>query len=152
MFELYSKVFGNNEEIPDLYTCKGKNISPPLMWKNIPKDTKSFALIMEDLDTPIGVITHWVLYNIPGDKREISEDISHMEKLPDNTFQGMTSMRKIGYMGPCPPWGKHRYIFKLYALDIILEIIPKMSKRKLLKVIKGHVIDQSQLMGIYSKR
>ncbi len=151
-FELSSVAFKNGEKIPDIYTCKGKNISPPLMWKNVPKDTKSFALIMEDLDTPLGVITHWIIYNIPFKNREIPEDIPHQYKLSDNIIQGRNAMRKIGYMGPCPPWGKHRYIFKLFSLDTILEFNPKMNKKKLMKAIENHILDQSQLIGIYSKK
>lgn len=151
-FEVSSIAFENEGGIPAVYTCKGKNISPPLMWKNAPKNTKSFALIMDDLDTPLGIITHWIIYNIPTKTREISEDIPHQYKLSENIIQGRNSMKKIGYMGPCPPWGKHRYVFKLYALDTILEFNPKMNKKKLLKAIEGHILDKCQLMGVYSKK
>lgn len=147
-----SKAFINEGKIPEIYTCKGKEISPSVMWKNIPEETKSFALIMDDLDTPLGVLNHWVLYNIPSEKKELSEDIPHEEKLPDNSVQGKNSMRKIGYMGPCPPWGTHRYVFTLYALNTILEVNPKMNKRRLLKAIDGHIIEQSELMGFYSRK
>ncbi len=149
--ELTSNAFKNNEKIPDIYTCKGKEISPPLMWRNAPEDTKSFALIMDDLDTPLGVINHWILYNIPPNKKELSEDLPHEEKLPDNSIQGKNSMRKIGYMGPCPPWGIHRYIITLYALDTVLDANSKMNKRRLLKMIQGHILEKSELIGVYSK-
>jgi Raf kinase inhibitor-like YbhB/YbcL family protein len=152
VLELSSNAFENNGEIPDMYTGKDKEISPPLFWKNAPKKTKSFALIMDDLDTPIGVLNHWVLYNIPAEKNKLSEDIPHQEKLEDNSIQGKNSMRKIGYMGPSPPWGTHRYVFRLYALDAVLEVNPKMNKRRLLKAIKDHIIEQSEILGVYSKK
>ena len=151
MLELLSNAFKNEERIPELYTCKGKEISPPLIWKNIPKDTKSYALIMDDLDTPIGILNHWILYNIPPKKNQLLEDIPHEVNLADNSIQGRNSMRRTGYMGPCPPWGEHRYVFKLYALDTVLDINPKMNKRKLLKAIEGHVLEQSQIIGVFSK-
>ncbi len=123
-----------------------------MAWKNVPERTKSFALIMDDLDTPLGVINHWILYNITAEKKELPEDISHEEKILDNLVQGKNSMRKIGYMGPCPPWGTHRYVITLYALDTVLEVNPKMNKRRLLKAIDGHIIEQSDIIGIYSKK
>ena len=151
MLELSSIVFKNEGRIPDLYSCMGKEISPPLLWKNGPKDTKSFALIMDDLDTPIGILNHWIIYNIPRDKKQLLEDIPHETFLDDDSIQGRNSMRRTGYMGPCPPWGEHRYVFTLYALDTVLDKNPKMNKRKLLKAIEGHVLEQSQIIGIYSK-
>ena len=152
MLELTSKAFKNGEKIPDIYTCKSKEISPPLIWNNVPMGTNSFALIMDDLDTPIGILNHWVIYNIPLESRELSENIPHQYNLSDNSIQGRNSMRKIGYMGPCPPWGAHRYSFTLYALDIILDENPKMNKRKLLKSIDGHILEQSNIIGVYSKK
>lgn len=147
-----SKSFKNEGKIPEIYTCKGKEISPPLIWKNIPNGTKSFALIMDDLDTPLGVLNHWVLYNIPQEKKELLENLPNDEKLSDNIIQGKNSLRKIGYMAPCPPWGTHRYVFTLYALDTILEFNPRMNKRRLLKAIEGHIIEYSEIMGLYSKK
>ena len=129
-FRLVSKAFRNEGKIPDLYTCKGENISPPLMWDDSPDEVKCFALIMEDLDTPLGTLTHWVLYNIPGRNSKLPEDIPHQDCLPDGTLQGKNGMRKTGYLGPCPPFGTHRYKFTLYALDTILKINPKMNKKK----------------------
>ena len=151
MLVLLSKAFKNEERIPELYTCKGKEISPSLIWKNIPRDTKSFALIMDDLDTPIGILSHWILYNIPPEKNQLLEDIPHEVNLADNSIQGRNSMRRTGYMGPCPPRGEHRYVFKLYALDTVLDRNPKMDKKKLLKAIEGHILEQSEIIGVFSK-
>lgn len=151
-FELSSIAFHSEGKIPDIYTCKGKKISPPLSWKNIPKGTKSFALIMDDLDTPIGILNHWILYNIPPDKTELPEDIPHQEQLFNGIIQGKNSMKKNKYLAPCPPFGNHRYLFKIYALDIMLKIIPKMNKKRLLKSIKGHILKDSLLIGKYSKK
>ncbi|MBN1859894.1 MAG: YbhB/YbcL family Raf kinase inhibitor-like protein [Candidatus Thermoplasmatota archaeon] len=152
MLELSSIAFENQGRIPALYTCRGKEISPPLQWKNAPKATKSFALLMDDVDTPLGVLNHWVLYNIPSDRDQLPEDIPHDIHLADTSVQGRNSMRRTGYMGPCPPWGVHRYVFSLYALDMVLEINPKMNKKKLVRAMQGHVIEQSQLIGLYSKQ
>lgn len=151
-FQLLSKAFKNEENIPDLYTCKGKNVSPPLRWNNPPKGTKSFVLTLEDLDTPFGTITHWVIYNIPAEKRELSEAIPYQNSFPDGTIQGKNGMWKNGYMGPCPLWGKHRYYFKIYALDTVLKADSKINKKKLLKVIEDHILNQAHLMGYYSKK
>jgi hypothetical protein len=110
-FELYSEAFENEGLIPDIYTCKGKEISPPLNWKNPPDGTKSYSILMQDLDVPFGTITHWILYNIPYAKVQLPEDIPHQNNVSDGILQGKNSIRKIGYMGPCPPFSKHRYIF-----------------------------------------
>lgn len=151
-FQLLSTAFNHEGEIPELYTCKGKNVSPPLTWKNPPEGTKSFALIAEDTDTPFGTITHWVLYNIPPDRAELEEAVPTQEQFPDGTIQGKNGMRRNGYMGPCPPWGKHRYYFTIYALDTVLKEDPDMNKKKLLKAVEGHILDKTDLMGYYSKR
>jgi Raf kinase inhibitor-like YbhB/YbcL family protein len=150
--KLSSAAFKNEKNIPPLYTCKGKNISPPLSWSNPPKETRSFALIMEDTDTPFGTVTHWVIYNIPPDKKELTEAIPHQKRLPDGTVQGRNGMFKNGYMGPCPPWGRHRYYFYLYALDTVLETNPKINKKKLLNLIKDHILDKTVLMGYFSRK
>jgi len=150
--QLMSDAFKHEGIIPDLYTCKGENISPPLRWKNPPEETESFAIIAEDTDTPFGTITHWVIYNIPAVKSELPEAIPQQESLSGGTLQGKNGMRKTGYMGPCPPWGKHRYFFKIYALDTVLKPESNMSKKKLMKAIEGHALGEAQLMGLYSKK
>lgn len=153
-FRLFSDVFRDGEAIPDQYsdTRLGRNLSPPLRWENPPDKTRSFALIVEDVDPPLfGVIPHWVLYNIPSDKRELAEGIPQQELFADGTVQGKNFFRRNAYMGPNPPFGTHRYIFCLYALDTKIEADPRMTRKKLLRAIEGHVLGQAELMGTYSK-
>jgi Raf kinase inhibitor-like YbhB/YbcL family protein len=150
-FELSSSVFENEGHIPDLYTCRGKNISPPLSFNNPPDGTESYALIMEDLDTPIGTITHWVLYNIPSDTREVAQDLPTGPVPAKGWKQGRNGMFRFGYMGPCPPWGRHRYLFSLFALDTAMRAEAVLNKRKLLRLIEPHVLARATLLGYYSK-
>jgi Raf kinase inhibitor-like YbhB/YbcL family protein len=151
VFQLRSSAFDNKGSIPANHTCKGEEVSPPLNWSDPPRRTESFAVIMEDVDAPIGTITHWVLYNIPSEKRELQEAVPHQKSFPDGTIQGRNGMRKNRYMGPCPPFGMHRYYFKIFALDTVLEPDHKVNKKKLLRLMEGHILDKSQLMGLYSK-
>ncbi len=149
--ELLSEAFEAKGDIPALYTCQDKNISPPLSWRNVPDGAKSFSLIVEDPDTPVGTVTHWVIYNIPQDKSELPQAVPHQPDLSDGTIQGRNIKRQNGYMGPCPPWGRHRYYFTLYALDTTLEADPRMTRKKLHRTMKDHILDQASLMGYYAK-
>jgi Raf kinase inhibitor-like YbhB/YbcL family protein len=115
--KITSSAFKDGDMIPLKYTCDGKNVSPPLQWDLVPDGTKSIALICDDPDAPSGDWTHWVVYNLPADVRLLSENIPNDETLPDGTRQGLTDFGTTGYSGPCPPWGVHRYYFKIYALD-----------------------------------
>jgi Raf kinase inhibitor-like YbhB/YbcL family protein len=154
-FTLSSKAFKNGEVIPDLYsdTRLGRNISPPLNWENPPKQTKFFAIIVEDVDAPlVGIISHWVLYNIPSEKRELQEGIPSQESFPDGTIQGKNFFNRNAYMGPNPIFGTHRYYFKIFALDSAIKVDPKMTRKKLLKAIDRHILGQTRLMGLYSKK
>jgi len=151
-FTLTSTAFAHKDMIPALYTCTGENISPPLSWIDAPEGTKSFVLLMEDLDVPLGKLTHWILYNISPEIYELPENIPHNARPINGIFQGKNSMRKQGYMGPCPPFGKHRYLFTLSALDCMIDYDENMNKRRLMKVIEGHVLDTSKLMGFYKKK
>lgn len=151
-FQLMSDAFEHKGFMPDLYTCKGENVSPPLRWSDPPEGTKSLALITVDPDAVLITFTHWVMCNIPAEKRGLPKAVPHQAEFEDGTIQGRNGMGKNKYIGPCPPWGKHRYIFTIYALDVILDAYPKMNKRKLLKAMKGHVLAQSVLLGYYSKK
>ena len=154
-FILSSKAFKNGELIPVLYsnTRLGKNISPPLNWENPPEQTKCFAIIVEDVDAPIvGIISHWVLYNNPAEKRELQEGNPGQESFADGTIQGKNFFNRNAYMGPSPPFGTHRYYFKIYALDAKIKLDPKMTRKKLLKAIEQHILGQAQLTGLYSKK
>jgi Raf kinase inhibitor-like YbhB/YbcL family protein len=149
--KLISSAFAEGEMIPRQYTCDGANISPPLSWDSIPDSTKSFALICDDPDAPGGTWVHWVIYNIPANIKELAEKIPLQENLTNGAGQGKNDSRKIGYSGPCPPGGTHRYYFKLYALDVVLVLNPGATKNDLLRAMEGHILDTGQLMGKYSR-
>ncbi len=150
--KITSSAFGNGESIPVKYTCDGENVSPPLKWSNVPQGTKSFAIINDDPDAPMGTWVHWVIYNIPANVMELAERIPPSQKLNNGALQGKNSWGKIGYGGPCPPSGTHRYFFKIYALDKTLDIGPGASKEEILKAIKGHILAEGQLYGKYSRQ
>ncbi len=147
-----SPAFANEGLIPSKYTCDGENISPPLKWGNFPKETKSFAIINDDPDAPMGTWVHWVIYNIPANVNSLSENIPKAEKLPNGALQGKNSWGKIGYGGPCPPSGTHRYFFKIYALDTILNLPAGATKEQVLKSMQGHILAQGSFYGKYSRK
>lgn len=150
--KITSSAFGNGEAIPVRYTCDGENVSPPLKWSNVPQGTKSFAIVNDDPDAPMGTWVHWVIYNIPANVTELAERIQPLQKLNNGALQGKNSWGKIGYGGPCPPSGTHRYFFKIYALDKTLDLKPGASKEEVLKAIKGHILAEGQLYGKYSRQ
>lgn len=152
-FQLTSDAFANGQSIPAKYSCVGRNISPALAWTDAPAGTQSFALIMDDPDAPFGTWVHWVLFNIAPDKRELPEDLSATGKNiePEAIYVGKNSSGTIGYDGPCPPSGTHRYYFKLYALDTTISLLPGATKDQLLKEMDGHILAQTELMGTFSK-
>jgi len=151
-FRISSPSFNNGELIPVKYTCDGANISPPLSWTAPPEKTKSFALIVDDPDAPIGDWVHWILFNIPSDSRELKEESSSKHNLPKGTIEGMNDFRKNNYGGPCPPSGTHRYFFKLYALDILLPLKESTTKKQLLDAMKGHILAEVTLIGKYKRQ
>jgi len=124
-----------------------------LRWENPPDRTKCFAIIVEDIDAPlVGTLSHWVLYNIPFEKRELQEGIPQQESFSDGTIQGKNFFNRNTYMGPSPPFGTHRYNFKIFALDTKIKSDSKMTRKKLLKAIEQHILGQARLMGLYSKK
>lgn len=143
--QLLSQAFVNNELIPAKYTCDGANISPPLKWQDVPANTKSFALIIEDPDAPAGIWTHWILYDIPSDVTLLDENL---KRLPKGAIVGVNSWSKREYGGPCPPSGRHHYQFKLYALDKMI-VSQKVDRNGLLREIQSHVLEQAELIGLY---
>lgn len=145
-FKLESPDFKQDELIPDIFTCDGQNISPELNWGGEPEGTKSFVLIVEDPDAVKGVWDHWIIYNIP---MEIHHLDKPLKKLPEGAILGTNSAEKTEYHGPCPPDKKHRYFFKLYALDTILENKGSLKKEPLLKLMESHVLSKTELMGVY---
>ena len=142
--KLISTAFENGMMIPSRHTCDGDDLSPHLIISDVPENAKSLALIMDDPDAPMGTFVHWVAWNIPPDKNEILED----ENLPN---QGTTDFRRMGYGGPCPPSGTHRYFFKLYALDTMLNLPKGATKKNLEDAMKGHIIAEAQLIGLYKR-
>ena len=146
-----STAFKEGEPIPKQYTCDGINISPPLEWTGVPKTAKTLAIICDDPDAPAGTWVHWVLYNLPADKIGLIENTPATEALPGGGMQGTNDFKKIGYGGPCPPSGTHRYYFKVYALDSELPLRPGATKADLEKAMEGHVVTQGQLMGKYGR-
>jgi len=150
--EIKSAGFKDGDVIDPKYTCKGADMSPQLSWSDIPEGTQSFALICDDPDAPFMTWVHWVIYDIPTDVTELPEAVSADETLSNGAKQGKNDFRKIGYGGPCPPpGGPHRYIFKLYALDIMLDLEPGATKKELIKSMEGHVLGQSQITGHFKR-
>lgn len=145
---LQSSAFNEGSSIPSKYTCDGTNISPPLSWHDEPKSTKSFVLIVDDPDAPVGNWDHWLLFNIPETTHEMSENLS---SLPNGALQGKNSWGKSAYGGPCPPDGEHRYFFKLYALDTLLSLSAGATKSQIESGMKGHILADAKLMGRYKK-
>jgi len=149
---LTSDAFPANGTIPVRYTCDGEGVSPPLAWANVPEGTRSFALILEDPDAPIGTYTHWVLYNIPGELRGLPAGIPPGRKLPGGELQGINSARKTEYAGPCPPQGStHRYVLTVWALDDSVDPSGTVDAATLRKAMEGHILGTGQLTGTYRR-
>ena len=149
---LTSPVFTHNGTIPKVYTCQGKDMSPALAWSGLPSGTKSVALIVDDPDVPDPAApkrewVHWVLYNIPPATTGLPESA----KLPAGAREGKNDWDRLGYGGPCPPIGRHRYFHKLYALDVVLPDLNEPTKATLLDAMEGHVLGEAELVGTYKK-
>ena len=151
-FTLSSNAFVNADLIPRKYTADGVDVSPPLKWTKPPERTKSFALICDDPDAPVGTWVHWIIYGIdPGD-RTLSEGVPTKDVLADGAIQGLNDFSKVGYGGPAPPRGPtHRYFFKLYALDIDSKLKPHSTKEELVNAMKGHILAEAELIGKYKR-
>ena len=149
--QIKSSAFENGEMIPKKYTCDGEDISPPLSWSGIPEGAKSLTLISDDPDAPMGTWVHWVLYDLPSSTTELPENVPADKVLKNGAKQGITDFKRIGYGGPCPPSGVHRYFFKLYALNTKLNLEPGATKRQLEDAMRGHVIAKAEVMGKYSR-
>jgi Raf kinase inhibitor-like YbhB/YbcL family protein len=144
--------FSSGGDIAKKFTCDGADVSPPLSWTEPPAGTKSFALLTDDPDAPVGNWNHWTLWNLPASARSLPEAVSKDARLPDGTEQGRNDFRKTGYNGPCPPPGKpHRYYFKLFALDTNLNLKPSASKKELEAAMKGHILAHAEWMGRYGR-
>lgn len=143
--KFFSPVFQHKQMIPSLYTCQGKDISPPLLIADVPSDAKSLAFIMDDPDASVGTWVHWVFWNLPVSTTEIAENATL------SVPQGRTDFGFSRYGGPCPPSGTHRYFFKLYALDVSLDLPAGSTKSDLEKAMAGHILEMAELIGLYKK-
>ena len=153
---LDSSRFTDGGEIPERFTCEGEDVSPPLAWSDVPARTKTLALIVDDPDAPDPkaprtVFVHWVLYNIPANAGSLPEAVTKAT-LPKGTCEGLNDWQRPGYGGPCPPVGRHRYFFKLYALDTELSKVGEPTKARVEAALEGHVLGQAQLVGTYEKK
>ncbi len=151
-FFLRSPAFSEKGRIPVQFTGLGSDISPELIWGDVPSGTKSLALICEDPDAPMGTWAHWVIYNIPATEKGLKQDIPASPKLDNGVLQGRNDFNRIGYGGPAPPpGGVHRYFFRLYALDTLLTIGAGIGKRDLLRLIQGHTLEKAEYYGTFSR-
>lgn len=151
--KISSSVFEDGGEIPAKYTCQGNDVSPPLAFSGVPADAKSLVLIVDDPDAPDPkapkmTYVHWVLYDLPPDTKGFEEGT---KAFPAGTKDGINDWKRPGYGGPCPPIGRHRYFFKLYALDTKLAGLDKPTKDAVLKAMQGHVLAETQIVGTYQK-
>lgn len=144
--KLISSAFENQQKIPDKYTCRGFNVNPPLQFLEVPENAQSIALIVDDPDAPAGTWVHWVVVNLEPRTLGIEED-----RKPSTGIEGLNSFGNRNYGGPCPPSGTHRYFFKLYALDTLLDVTETADKQAVETAMQGHILDQAELMGVYSK-
>jgi Raf kinase inhibitor-like YbhB/YbcL family protein len=144
--KISSPAFENNGEIPKKYTCDGANVNPPFKIENVPSNAKSLSLVFDDIDAPRGTYVHWILWNMAPDVKEIKEN-----SVPEGAMQGLNDFKKRNYGGPCPPGRGHKYVFKIYALDTLLNLHPNGTKKDLEKVMEGHIISRTQLTGLYKR-
>ena len=148
---LTSTAFESEGMIPAQYTCDGADVSPPLAWSHVPAGTETLVLIVDDPDAPGGTWVHWVLFNIPSYVEKLDEGIPALNQLKNGAQHGITDFRNIGYGGPCPSSGTHRYDFKLYALDTELNLKPGCIKRDAVNAMQGHILGEAVLMGTYKR-
>ncbi|MBN2050913.1 MAG: YbhB/YbcL family Raf kinase inhibitor-like protein [Spirochaetales bacterium] len=146
-----STAFEDGGPIPAVYSCKGDDSSPPLTWSGAPEDTRTFVLICDDPDAPIGTWVHWVYFDIPAETTGLKEGVPSGADPSTGGVQGKNSWKRNDYGGPCPPFGTHRYFFKLYALDAVLVLGSDATKAKVEKAMEGHILAQAQLMGTFKK-
>lgn len=149
---LSSAAFSDMESIPEEYTCDGANISPPLAWEGVPHGSRSLVLTCEDLDTPIGSWSHWVCYDMPTSVTKLKEAIPVTDLIQSGGKQGINDFSKVGYGGPCPPNGMHQYIFRLYALDCLLNCQSGKSQKEIEYLMSGHIIEDARLTGTYTRK
>ena len=144
--KIISSAFEQGQSVLPQYTCDGENVNPPLSISDVPENAQSLVLISDDPDAPAGVWVHWIVWNIDPKTTEIAEN-----SIPSGAVEGTTSFGKTEYGGPCPPSGEHRYFFRLYALDTKLDLDSSADKAKIEAAMQGHILEQAELMGLYSR-
>jgi hypothetical protein len=150
-FWVRSSSFSNGRSIPARYTCDGADLSPVLQWQSAPAGTKSFAIVMDDPDAPID-FTHWLVFNIPPGVRELAEGASQQSAMPHGSVEGRNDFGRPGYGGPCPPRGNpHHYVFRVYALDRLLDLPAGAAGKQVHAAISGHIVAQGQIVGTYQR-
>lgn len=153
---LTSPAFSHGGAIPSRHTCEGADLSPALDWSGVPASARSLVLIVDDPDAPDPAAprmtwVHWVLYNLPATSKGLPENVAR-DALPKGAVEGLTDYKRTGWGGPCPPIGRHRYFFKLYALDATIPATQRQTKAQVERAMAGHVVEQAELMGTYEKR
>lgn len=150
--KLTSDAFRQGDAIPARFTCDADDISPPLAWRAVPEATQSFALVCDDPDAPMGTWVHWVYYDIPAGTSSLPAGVPVMADPDSGGTQGRNDFGQLGYGGPCPPGGTHRYFFRLYAVDCVLSLDPGATRQDLQNTLEGHVLAEAELMGTYRRR
>ncbi len=146
-----SSAFGEGERLSADFTCDGANMSPPIEWSGVPALAESLAVIVDDPDAPSGDWVHWLVYDLPSSLTQLTAGIPEAGRFSGGGSQGRTDFGSLGYKGPCPPSGMHRYFFKVYALDSALHLKPGATKKELLTAMQGHVLAEGRLMGTYER-
>lgn len=149
--QLQCSALRGDQRLPKRYAYDYENISPPLSWQHPPENTRSYALIVEDPDAPSGLFTHWLVYNLPGEAYHLPEAIAANAQLENGAMQGQNDFGDLGWGGPSPPSGTHRYMFQLYALERPLDLKPGVTKSELLTHMQGHILDRADLTSLYGK-
>lgn len=150
--KIASAAFPDGGDIPIKYTCDGDDVSPPIRWGDVPKGAKTVALVCDDPDAPKKDFVHWVLFNVPETTTELREHVPPQRELPDGSRQGKNDFGKVGYGGPCPPSGTHRYHFTLYAVDTTLDVAPSSTREVLMAALGPHVVETARLTGRYTRK
>ena len=149
--KIESRDFKEGELIPSKFTCDGANISPQLSWACTTEGVKTFVLLVEDPDAPSGNFTHWIVYNIPARVNSLMQNSTPTKNVPDEILMGTNDFGRIGYGGPCPPSGTHRYYFRIYGLNTAVHLDSGATKKEVLKKMEGHIIARGELMGRYQR-
>jgi Raf kinase inhibitor-like YbhB/YbcL family protein len=149
--EIESRDFKEGDLIPSKFTCDGENISPQLSWTCTVEGVKTFVLLVEDPDAPSGNFTHWIVYNIPARVNSLMQNSTPTKNVPDEILMGTNDFGRIGYGGPCPPSGTHRYYFRMYGLNTAVHLDSGATKREVLKKMEGHIVARGELMGRYQR-